>query len=57
MTMILLLTLITGQQIEIEAPKDGCQAAVDQFKAGSPGYFELDGVSVKIANMTCEVRT
>lgn len=57
MTVILLLTLITGQQIEIEAPKDGCQAAVEQFKAGSPGYFELDGVSVKIANMTCEVKT
>ena len=56
MTAILLLTLIIGQQIEIEAPLDGCKAAVAQFNAGAPGYAEINGARVKIQAMTCEVK-
>jgi hypothetical protein len=56
MTAILLLTLITGQQIEIESPIEGCKAAVAQFQAGASSYVELNGAHVKIENMTCEVK-
>lgn len=57
MTAILLLTLITGQQIEIESPIEGCKAAVAQFQAGASSYVELNGAHVKIQSMTCEVKT
>ena len=57
MTALLILTLITGQTIEVEAPLDGCKAAVAQFNAGAPGYAEINGARVKIANMHCEVKT
>ena len=57
MTALLILTLITGQTIEVEAPLDGCKAAVAQFNAGAPGYAEINGARVKIANMQCEVKT
>jgi len=56
MTAILLLTLITGQQIPLEMPAEGCKAAAAQFQAGAPGYFELNGAHVKIQAMTCEVK-
>ena len=57
MTAILLLTLITGQQIPLEMSLEGCKQAASQFQAGAPGYFELNGARVKISNMTCEVKT
>ncbi len=56
MTAILLLTLITGQQIPLEMSFEGCKQAAAQFQAGTPGYFELNGATVKISNMTCEVK-
>ena len=56
-TALLILTLITGQTIEVEAPLAGCKAAVAQFQAGPPGYVELNGVHFKIQSMHCEVKT
>lgn len=57
MTALLILTLITGQTLEVEAPLAGCKAAVAQFAAGAPGYVELNGVHFKIQSMHCEVKT
>lgn len=57
MTALLILTLITGQTLEVEAPLAGCKAAVEQFNAGAPGYAEINGARVKILTMHCEVKT
>ncbi len=57
MTAYLILTLITGQIVPLEMAYDGCKLAAEQFKAGAAGYFELNGATVKISNMTCEVKT
>lgn len=56
-TAYLILTLITGQVITIQAPLAGCRAAETAFKAGDPADAIVNEQVVRIVDVVCVVES
>ena len=55
MTAILILTLLTGQELRLPSTLTDCKAAVESFEADELLSVELDGQPIAVSNARCEV--